>query len=106
MVRYVLVKERTSIYININALNYQFDKEHEGISEGRIRRRYRDHDTATPYEKLKSLPDATRFLKPAVTFTALDAVAYAHSDLDAARAVNAARDELFRFVGRDCDYAA
>ena len=34
MVRYVLVKERTSIYININALNYKLDKEHEGISEG------------------------------------------------------------------------
>ena len=33
MVRYVLVKERTSIYININALNYKLDKEHEGISE-------------------------------------------------------------------------
>ena len=29
----MLVKERTSIYININALNYQLDKEHEGISE-------------------------------------------------------------------------
>ena len=82
-----------------------FPTEHRD-SKGRIRRRYRDLDTATPYEKLKSLPDATRFLKPAVTFTALDAVAYAHSDLDAARAVNAARDELFRFVGRDCDHAA
>ena len=33
VVRYVLVKERTSIYININALNYKLDKEHEGISE-------------------------------------------------------------------------
>ena len=82
-----------------------FPTEHRD-PKGRIRRRYRDHHTATPYEKLKSLPDATRLLKPAVTFTALDAVAYAHSDLDAARAVNAARDELFRFVGRDCDYAA
>ena len=28
-----LSKERTSIYININALNYKLDKEHEGISE-------------------------------------------------------------------------
>ena len=33
VVRYVLVKERTSIYININALNYKLDKEHERISE-------------------------------------------------------------------------
>ena len=30
----MLVKERTSIYININALTYKLDKEHEGISEG------------------------------------------------------------------------
>ena len=29
----MLVKERTSIYININSLNYKLDKEHEGISE-------------------------------------------------------------------------
>ena len=31
----MLVKERTSIYININSLNYKLDKEHEGISEKR-----------------------------------------------------------------------
>ena len=29
----MLIKERTSIYININSLNYKLDKEHEGISE-------------------------------------------------------------------------
>ena len=37
-----------------------------------------------PYEKLKSLPDAARWLKSGVTFETLDAVAYAQSDLDAA----------------------
>ena len=75
-------------------------------AKGRIRRRYRDQDTATPYEKLKSLPDAARFLKPAVSFEALDAVAYAQSDLDAAREVLAARDELFRALGRSWGCAA
>ena len=73
---------------------------------GRLRRHYRDRDIATPYEKLKSLPEAARWLKPGVTFESLDAVAYAHSDLDAALAVNAARNELFRALGREWGYAA
>ena len=64
--------------------------------KGNIKKRYRDQDLATPYEKLKSLPNAATFLKPGLTFQQLDAIAYAQSDLDAARAVNAARDELFR----------
>ena len=33
--------------------------------KGRTRKRYRDHDIATPYEKLKSLPDALAFSSPA-----------------------------------------
>jgi len=70
-------------------------------AKGRIRKRYRDQDLATPDEKLKSLPDAARWLKPGVTFESLDAVAYAHSDLDAALAVNAAREKLFRALGRE-----
>ena len=75
-------------------------------AKGRIRKRYRDRDTATPYEKLKSLPEAARLLKPGVTFKTLDAVAYAQSDLDAALAVNAAREELFRALGREWNCAA
>ena len=54
----------------------------------------------TPYEKLKSMPDAERFLKPGETFAELDKVAYAMSDLEANRRANRARDELFRAIGR------
>ena len=75
-------------------------------AKGRVRKRYRDQDLATPYEKLKSLPEAARWLKPGVTFESLDAVAYAQSDLDAALAVNAAREELFRALGREWGCAA
>ena len=75
-------------------------------AKGRIRRHYRDRDIATPYEKLKSLPEAARWLKPGVSFNSLDVVAYAHSDLDAALAVNAARDALFRALGREWGCAA
>ena len=66
---------------------------------GRTKRRYRDRDVATPYERLRSLPDAAGWLRPGVTFEQLDELAFARTDLEAARAVNAARDELFRQIG-------
>ena len=73
---------------------------------GEVRRRYRRRDVATPYEKLKSLPDAERFLKPGVTFADLDEIAYAVSDLEANRRANRARDELFRTIGQAVPTAA
>ena len=75
-------------------------------ARGRLRRRYRREDVATPYEKLKSLPDAERFLKPGVTFAELDEVAHAMSDLEANRRANRARDELFRAIARATREAA
>ena len=42
-------------------------------SKGRIRKRYRFEDMMTPYEKLKSLPNAKEFLKPGMSFESLDA---------------------------------
>ena len=52
----------------------------------------------TPYEKLKSLPDADACLKPGTTFDQLDAVAAARGDNEAARALNQARERLFRAI--------
>ena len=75
-------------------------------AKGKVRRRYRRQDVATPYEKLKSLPDAERFLKPGTTFAGLDQAAYAMSDLEANRRANRARDELFRTIGRAVPTAA
>ena len=75
-------------------------------ANGKVRRRYRREDVATPYEKLKSLPDAARFLKPGVTFAALDQVAHAMSDLEANRRANQARNALFRTIGRAIPTAA
>ena len=49
----------------------------------------------TPYDKLQSLDNAERFLNPGVTFDQLDAIAHAVSDLEAANALNDARDALF-----------
>ena len=65
-------------------------------AKGRVRKRYPHANVMTPYEKLKSLPNAAACLKPGTSFDQLDAVAAAAmSDNDAARALNQARDRLF-----------
>ena len=65
---------------------------------GRVRKRYRYQDLATPYEKLKSLPDAQRYLTASFTFERLDELACALSDNDAARQLNEAREQLFQSI--------
>ena len=55
-----------------------------------------------PTKKLKSLPNAADYLRPGLSFAHLDAIAHAASDLDAAKAVNSARDQLFRSIFRLC----
>ena len=67
-------------------------------AKGKVRRTYRRQDVLTPLEKLKALPDAARFLREGASFDDLDRAASAHSDLQAAKALNRARDELFRKV--------
>jgi hypothetical protein len=52
----------------------------------------------TPYEKLKSLHEAQRFLKPGITFHQLDAQASAMSDNEAAQRLNDARAILFKTI--------
>ena len=49
-------------------------------AKGRVRKRYPHANVMTPYEKLKSLPDAAARLKPGTSFDELDAVAAAMSD--------------------------
>ncbi len=53
----------------------------------------------TPYDRLRSLPGAARFLRPGIDFALLDAVAAAETDLEAARRVQAERRALFRRIG-------
>jgi transposase InsO family protein len=75
-------------------------------AKGRVRKRYRYEDMMTPYDKLKSLPNACQYLKPGVSFDQLDAIAYAMSDNDAARHLNEARAELFRSINNTQQPAA
>jgi len=74
--------------------------------KGKIRKRYRLKDMMTPYEKLKSLPVATDHLKPGVTFEALDRLATAISDNEAAERLNEARKKLFQSINRRSKHAA
>lgn len=74
--------------------------------KGKTRKRYRLKDMMTPYEKLKSLPDAMRFLKPGTTFEQLDQIAAAISDNVAAERLNEARKKLFQSINRRSKHAA
>lgn len=52
----------------------------------------------TPYEKLKSLPNAEQYLKPEVSFESLDQKMLVMSDLQAAQAMKKAGMQLFREI--------
>ena len=75
-------------------------------SQGKTRKRYRFEDMMTPYEKLKSLPNAASFLKPGMSFAALDTYVAATSDNQAARRLNVARAKLFQSIQRRSNRAA
>jgi len=62
------------------------------------RKRYPYKLMMTPYEKLKSFPNAEQFLKKDITFERLDAQAHAMSDNDAAQRLNTARATLFKTI--------
>jgi len=64
-------------------------------AKGRLRKHYRYEDMMTPYDKLKSLPNAAQHLKPTITFKKLDAIAYSMSDNEAAQHLNKAKENLF-----------
>lgn len=63
---------------------------------GKQRKRYPYDKMMTPYEKLKSLPDSKRYLKPGISFTELDIAAKEETDLEAARKAKQAREKLFQ----------
>jgi len=60
----------------------------------------------TPYDKLKSLPNAGKYLKPRMTFKQLDAIAKKQSDLDAWGEMQKARSALFDAIFEQSSAAA
>jgi transposase InsO family protein len=75
-------------------------------AKGRQRKRYPYTLMMTPYEKLKSLPQARIFLKPGITFAHLDELAGAMSDNAAAERMNEARSRLFKTIFNQSKTAA
>jgi len=64
-------------------------------SKGKIKKKYYYQDYQTPYEKLKSIPDAQKYLKDGITLEMLDKKAKRYTDNEMAEKVQLARDKLF-----------
>jgi len=65
-------------------------------ARGKRQRRYPAEDYQTPWEKLKSLPDAAQYLKPELTLAVVDRRAKQMSDTECARKMGAAKARLMR----------
>lgn len=63
---------------------------------GKQKRVYPVGDYQTPYEKLKSLPNAEQYLKRGLNFDQLDQQAQAMSDTECARRMKRAKEKLLR----------
>jgi transposase InsO family protein len=69
--------------------------------KGKQKKRYYYPDTMTPYEKLKSLPEAQQYLKQEMTFNKLDDIAAQMSDNEAAEYLQQERNLLFKYIHED-----
>jgi len=74
--------------------------------KGKTRKRYRYADMMTPYDKLKSLPEASIYLNPGVTFEQMDKIAHECSDNEAAKRMNEAKAKLFQLINKSQQRAA
>lgn len=75
-------------------------------AKAKLRKHYRYQDMMTPYEKWKSLPQVSEYLKPGITFQPLDAIANRYSDNEDAQRLNQARAELFQLINQSQTNAA
>jgi transposase InsO family protein len=67
-------------------------------ARGKRRRKYKVEDYATPYEKLKSLPEAAGYLKENMSWVRLDQQASSMSDTESAKRMGTAKATLLRKV--------
>ena len=67
-------------------------------AKGKQRKTYAYTNMMTPYDKLKSLPDASNYLKPGISFETLNQVALQISDNEAADQMKKARHKLFNNI--------
>jgi transposase InsO family protein len=67
--------------------------------KGRRRKKYETYQT--PHERLKTIPEAAKWLRPGVSLEALDTIATKQTDNEAAAAMQVAKDRLFRRLAAD-----
>jgi len=67
---------------------------------GKIRKTYPYEKVRTPYERLKSLPEAESYLRPGITFEKLETIANQMSDNQFAERMVKARSNLFQQISR------
>jgi len=82
-------------------LNYHrpcFFSEIKENKKGKQKKHYPYKNMMTPYDKLKSLPNAEDYLKPEVTFADLDEYSIEISDNESARILNKERAKLFKLI--------
>jgi hypothetical protein len=65
-------------------------------ARGKRQRRYEAENYATPYEKLKSLPEVGQYIKTGLKLDILDKLAKRMSDTECARRMGAAKAKLLR----------
>lgn len=90
-------KKYVNIYLNYHKpvafATYEPDK------RGKLKKKYRTR--MTPYEKLKSLNNASQYLKPEFNFVELDKIAYKKSDNQFAQEMNKSKRILFKKISKD-----
>ena len=74
--------------------------------KGKVKKKYEYKNMMTPYEKLKSLSNAERFLKEGITFKKLDDIANAMTDNEAADYLQQQRKLLFKQIHEGCRNSA
>lgn len=66
--------------------------------KGKEKKVYKSEDYTTPYEKLKSLPNAGQYLQRGVSFDELDLIAYEESDTQFAEKVQKRKNQLLSLL--------
>ena len=66
--------------------------------KGKVRKIYYQDNYQTPYEKLRSIPGSSKYLKEGITFAALDKIVYSKTDNEMAAVVQKQRSRLFEQI--------
>lgn len=66
--------------------------------KGKVKKIYKPQDYMTPYDKLKSLENAEKYLKTGISFKKLDIIAFLKTDNDMAELVQEERRKLFNRI--------